>query len=159
MRRTFLIYAIALLSGVILYSCNPSDEKVQKAVETALTTSGIADIGATVKGGVATITGTVESEEAKAAAESAVKSVKSVKSVDNRIEVVVPVKINPDETLATTITDGLKAAGFPDVSVAVANGEVTLTGKVKKADLQKVMEIANGASPAKVINQLTVSKR
>jgi len=156
MRRTLLIYAIALLSGVVLYSCNPSDEKVQNAVETALTTSGNTAIGATVKDGIATITGTVESEEAKAAAESAVKAVKFVKSVDNKIQVVVPVKINPDDTLTTTINEGLKAAGFPDVKVAVSNGEVTLTGDIKKADLQKVMEIANGASPAKVINQLTI---
>lgn len=158
MRRTFLIYTIALLSGVILYSCKPSDEKVQKAVETALTTSGNSAIGATVKDGIATITGTVESEEAKAAAEAIVKATKDVKSVDNKIEVVVPVKINPDDTLTSTINEGLKAAGFPDIKVAVANGEVTLTGDVKKADLQKVMEIANNANPGKVINQLTVKK-
>lgn len=156
MRRTFLIYTIALLSGVILYSCKPSDEKVQKAVETALTTSGNSTIGATVKDGVVTITGTVESEQARTAAEATVKTVKDVKSVDNKIQVVEPVRINPDDTLTTTINDGLKAAGFPDVKVSVVNKEVTLTGDVKKADLQKVMEIANNASPAKVINQLTI---
>lgn len=156
MRRTLLIYVVALLSGVILYSCKPSDEKLQKAVETALTTSGNTAIAGTVKEGVATITGTVESEEAKAAIEAAVKAVKDIKSVDNKIEVVVPVKINPDDTLVTTINEALSAAGFSAVKVAVANGEVTLTGDVKKADLQKVMEIANGANPAKVINQLTI---
>lgn len=156
MRRTVLIYVVALLSGVILYSCKPSDEKLQKAVETALTTSGNTAIASTVKEGVATITGTVESEEAKAAIEAAVKAVKDIKSVDNKIEVVVPVKINPDETLVTTINEALSTAGFKGINVAVANGEVTLTGDVKKADLQKVMEIANGTNPAKVINQLTI---
>lgn len=158
MRRTVLIYVVALLSGVILYSCKPSDEKLQKAVETALTTSENSAITAAVKDGVATITGTVESEEAKTAAETVVKAVKDIKSVDNKIQVVVPVKINPDETLTTTINEALTAGGFTGVKVAVANGEVTLTGDVKKADLQKVMEIANEANPAKVINQLTIKK-
>ncbi len=156
MRKTALIYVIALLSGVMLYSCKPSDEKLQKAVETALTTANTA-VESSVKDGVVTLNGTVDSEEAKAAAEAAAKAVKDIKSVTNNIQVSAPaVTVNPDETLTSTINAALSAGGFSGVSIAVSNGEVTLTGDVKKADLPKVMQIANESKPAKVINQLNI---
>lgn len=156
MRRTALIYVIALLSGLMLYSCKPSDEKLQKAVETAL--SSTEGITPAVKGGIVTLTGTVDSEEAKAAAEAAAKSVKDIKSVTNNIEVVLPPPpVNPDDTLSNTIKDALSAGGFKDVSITVKDGEVTLTGNVKKkADMTKVVQIANQAKPKKVINQIKV---
>jgi osmotically-inducible protein OsmY len=152
MRRIVLI--IALLAGVMLYSCKPSDEKLQKAVETALTAS--TGVTSSVKDGVVTLTGTVESEEAKLAAETAAKAVKDIKSVTNNIQVVVPVVINPDETLLTSINSALSAAGFSGITVTSSNSEVTLTGEVKRADLAKVMQIANESKPAKVINQLKI---
>lgn len=153
MKRLVLILTCALLSGAMFYSCKPSDEKLQKQVETVLSTVQ-SSVTATVKDGVATLTGTVESEEAKAAAEAAVKAVKDIKSVTNNIEVKLPVVINLDETLSTTITNALTTAGFKDVKLAVDSGVVTLTGEAKKADLQKIMQIANEAQPKKVLNQL-----
>jgi len=137
----------------MFYSCKPSDEKLQKQVETVLSAAQSSVNGA-VKDGVVTLTGTVESEEAKAAAESAVKAIKDIKSVTNNIEVKLPVVINPDEVLSTTITTALTAAGYKDVKLAVDGGVVTLTGEAKKADLQKIMQIANEAQPKQVINQL-----
>lgn len=158
MKKILSVIAIALLSGALLFSCKPNDEKLQKEVETALTTvqSGITS---TVKNGVVTLTGTVESEAAKAALEQAAKAVKNIKSVTNDITVQAPapaVVVNPDETLTTTIVSALSAGGFKDVVAVVTSGEVTLTGNVKKADLQKVMQIVNEAKPARVINQLTI---
>ncbi|MFV0332056.1 MAG: BON domain-containing protein [Dysgonomonas sp.] len=153
MKRLVLILTCALLSGAMFYSCKPSDEKLQKQVETVLSTVQ-SSVTATVKDGVATLTGAVESEEAKAAAEAAVKAVKDIKSVTNNIEVKLPVVINPDETLSTTIANALTTAGFKDVKLAVDSGVVTLTGEAKKADLQKIMQIANEAQPKKVLNQL-----
>lgn len=155
MKRSVLVYVCALLTGVMLYSCKPSDDKLQKAVETALTTANSA-VNSTVKDGVVTLSGTVDSEEAKAAAEQAVKAVKDIKSVANNIEVKLPVVINPDETLTTAVNSALSAAGFSGVTVAVKDGEVTLTGDAKKADLAKIMQAANEAKPKKVNNQLTI---
>ncbi len=158
MKRRVLFFAVTLLSCVMLYSCKPSDEKLQKAVETALTATNTG-VTSAVKDGVVTLTGTVDSEEAKAAAETAAKAVKDIKSVSNNIQVVLPpapVVINPDDTLTSTINSGLTAAGFSGITVAVSKGEVTLTGDVKKADLAKVMQIANESKPAKVVNQLKI---
>jgi osmotically-inducible protein OsmY len=153
MKRLVLILTCALLSGAIFYSCKPSDEKLQKQVETVLSATQSSVTG-TVKDGVVTLNGTVDSDAAKTAVEVAVKAIKDIKSVTNNIEVKLPVVINPDETLSATITTALTAAGFNDVKLAVDSGVVTLTGEAKKADLQKIMQIANEAQPKKVLNQL-----
>lgn len=152
----FVLLSVLLLGG--LYSCKPNDQKLQKEVETVLT-SAYQGISSTVKDGVATIQGVVESDEAKAAIEKAISAVKGVKSVVNNISVKKPeppVTINPDEVLTTTITNALSVAGYKGVNVAVADGEVTLTGDLAKSDLTKVMQIANEAKPKKVINQLNL---
>ncbi|MEN9918040.1 MAG: hypothetical protein RL662_476 [Bacteroidota bacterium] len=160
MKKTVLTYACVLLTGAILYSCSPSDEKLQKSAETALTTANVSGVSSAVKGGVATLTGTVDSEEAKVAAEQALKAVKDIKSVTNNIEVVLPapppVVISPDDSLSTVINAAITAAGLNGITVAVKAGEVTLTGDVKKADLKKVMQVANESKPKKVNNQLKV---
>lgn len=155
MRKVIFMMSAVLLSVVLMQSCKPSDEKVQKAVDAVLTAT-VPGVTATVKDQVVTLTGTVESEQQKASAETAVKSVKDVKSVVNNIVVEPPVVINPDDTITTTITTALNAAGFKTVNVSVKDGEVTLTGDVKKADLKKVMQVANESNPKKVINQLNV---
>lgn len=156
MKKSVLVYAFAVLATVVLYSCKPSDSKIQKSVDTALTTLG-ANVSSTVKDGVVSLSGSVDSEEAKVAAEAAIKALKDVKSVTNNIEVKAPaVVINPDDTLTSTINAALKAGGFNTVTVAIKDGEVTLTGNVKKADLAKIMQIANESKPKKVTNQLIV---
>ncbi|MDR0824740.1 MAG: BON domain-containing protein [Prevotella sp.] len=153
MKKLIFILTCILLSGTIFYSCKPSDEKLQKQVETVLAAAQSSVTG-TVKNGVVTLAGTVDSDEAKTAAEIVVKAVKGIKSITNNIEVKLPVVINPDEILSTTITTALTAAGFKDVKLAVDSGVVTLTGDAKRADLKKIMEIANKAQPKKVLNHL-----
>lgn len=59
-----------------------------------------------------------------------------------------------DAELNTKVTDAIK--DYPGVTAAINNGEVTLTGEVKKADLPKLLQAVNATSPAKVNNQLTV---
>ena len=155
MKKLVLFLTCAFLCGAVFTSCKPSDEKLQQQVVSALSAVNSA-INGTVKDGVATLSGTVDSEDAKAAAEAAVKVIKNIKSVTNNIEVVLPVVINPDDTLTSVITTALTAAGFKDLQLAVAEGVVTLTGNAKKADLQKIMQIANEAKPKQVINKLTL---
>jgi len=160
MRKISLIYFVAILSGIFLYSCSADDQKTQNAVVSALSSSGNSTVGATVKDGVATLTGTVQTQEQRASAEAAAKNVKDVKSVNNRIEVVAPAAptptVSPDQTLTNNINQRLSSEGLSGINVSVNNGEVTLTGDVKRADLQKVMEAANAANPTRVVNQLTI---
>jgi osmotically-inducible protein OsmY len=65
-----------------------------------------------------------------------------------------PVEVSGDEALRTGLRDATK--DFPTVSPTVANGEVTLTGTIKRADLPRLMAAVNGLNPKKVNNQLTI---
>ncbi len=150
---------LGITSVVFLFSCRPNDEKLQKQIETVLMASQ-SGVSSSVKDGVVTLTGVVESEEAKMAAEQVAKSVKDVKTVVNNIEVKTlesAVVINPDEVLKTSIITALATAGYKTVEVGIKDVEVMLTGSVKTADRAKVMQIANEAKPKKVTNQLKIN--
>lgn len=156
--RTLLV-----ISGLILMfaACKPSDASIAEAVKGKVTALSPA-ITSEVKDGVVTLAGQVPDDATKAAAETALQGVKGVKSVVNNITVPPPppppVQINPDDVLRKGIDSVFAAKGIRGVSAAVTNGEVVLSGSVKKSDLQKVMQAANELKPKKVLNQMTVTK-
>jgi osmotically-inducible protein OsmY len=146
------IIFLMLTAGIFtLYACKPKDADIQKAIDTALVSMD--GISSNVTEGVVTLTGTVASEEAKAAAETAIKSVKGIKSITNNIQVVLPV-ISGDVVL----TEGLKTAlaAFTGVTGNVKDSVITLTGEIKRDDLQKVIMAVQALRPKKVENQLTI---
>lgn len=161
MKTKLLLGVFVLVAGITFNSCKPSDEKIQKEVATALT--AIPGISAEVKSGVATLTGTVDSDELKANAEKVVAAIKNVKSVVNNIQVVKPepVVISPDDALKNAVTDAITKGGdkFKDVTVEVKDGEVTLTGVVNRSNLEELMQVANEANPKKVNNLLNIRKQ
>lgn len=159
-QRKPILLAFLVGIGVLFYACKPSDAKLQKEVNDKLATAAPGVI-AEVKGGVATLSGEVMDDAAKTTAEDAAKSVKGVKSVVNNVMLTPPpppppVAINPDDILKSSVDSSLNAAGITGVTATIANGEVTLTGTIKKADLRKVMQAANEAKPKKVNNKLTL---
>jgi len=153
-----LLLACLMFTGVCLFACKPNDSKLQQAVNEKLTTTP--GVSATVQDGVVTLSGEVTDETAKQTAEDAAKNVKGVKSVVNNINVKVPppppppVAINPDDILKKTLDSAFAAAGYTGVTVTVANGEVTLDGTARKADLRKIMQVAQETKPKKVKNNL-----
>ena len=161
MRTKLLLCVCVFVAGITLNSCKPSDEKIQKEVATAL--AEIPSISAEVKSGIATLAGTVDSEEIKANAETVVAAIKDVKSVVNNIQVVVPEvpEISPDDALKNTVTEAISKGGnkFKDVTVEVKDGEVTLTGVVNRSNLEELMQVANEANPKKVNNLLNIRKQ
>ncbi|MCL1943215.1 MAG: BON domain-containing protein [Candidatus Azobacteroides sp.] len=160
MKTKILVCAVALLAGISFYSCKPNDEKIQKEVATVL--SSQPTISSEVKNGVVTLSGVVISDEVKAAAEASVKTVKDIKSVVNNIEVKLPEAqapvVTPDDALTTAATAALTAAGFKDVTVSAKDSVIILAGEVKKAELRKVMQIANDLKPKKVDNSQLKTK-
>jgi hypothetical protein len=62
--------------------------------------------------------------------------------------------VSPDDALSQGVTDATK--DFPTVKASVSNGEITLTGNIKRADLQKLMQSLNSLNPKKINNQLTI---
>jgi hyperosmotically inducible periplasmic protein len=147
--------------ALVFAACKPSDAKIEEAVKAKV--SAVAPSATvSVKDGVVTLAGEVMDEAAKSAAQAATEGIKGVKSVVNDLTLPPPppppVVINPDDVLRNSIDSAFKAKGITGITAAVSNGEVTLTGNVKKADLQKVMQAANEIKPKKVVNQMVVSK-
>ena len=160
MKTKLLLCAAVLFAGIAFSSCKPSDKELQKAVTTGISAVSSA-VSSEVKKGEVTLTGVVNSPDLKAAAEEAAKAVKGIKSVVNNIEVQLPAPvITPDQALQTAVSAAISAGGaaFGKVAAAVKDSVITLTGEVKKADLQKVMQIVNGLKPKKVANSLTIVK-
>jgi hypothetical protein len=65
-----------------------------------------------------------------------------------------PVEVAGDETLRRGVTDATK--DFPGVNASVSNGEITLTGNIKRDRLPTLMQSLNTLQPKKINNQLTV---
>lgn len=65
-----------------------------------------------------------------------------------------PVEISTDDQLTNGVKDATK--DFPGVAATVNNGEVTLTGNIKRDRLPTLMQSINSLNPKKVNNNLTI---
>ena len=159
MKMTKILIAVFLSSSVLFFSCKPKDSDVQaKITEKFAATPEVSGASASVMDGVATLSGEVKDDAAKTMAETDAKAIKGVKSVVNNLTttpvMAAPPVVAPDSALTQGVTDATK--DFPGVTAAVANGEVTLTGTIKRADLPKLMQSLQSLNPSKINNQLTI---
>ena len=152
----------AFILFVSLTACNSktSDADVKTSVDNAIAAnSSLSGTYADVKDGVVTLSGQVNDEAAKASAETTAKGVKGVKSVTNNLTVApppaAPVEITADDPLKASVDNTIKA--YPGVVATVKDGVITLTGQIKRADLQKLMQALNTLKPKKIENQLTIN--
>ena len=161
-RKLFSSFFYTICLSVLIISCGPNDEKLGESVRSGITVLD-PNIQVSVKDKVVTLSGEVTDEATKNSAETSVKGIKGVKSVINNItvkpmeQVAPPVAVNADDQIRQSVTSSFSSKNIQGVNVSVANGEVTLTGKVKRADLSKVMQAANESKPKKVINQLSIN--
>jgi osmotically-inducible protein OsmY len=146
---------------VTLAACNSktSDADVKTSVDNAIAAnSNLSGTYTEVKDGVVTLTGQVKDESAKASAETTAKGVKGVKSVNNNLTVApppaAPVEITADDPLKASVDNTVRS--YPGVSASVKDGVITLTGQIKRADLQNLMKSLNALKPKKIENQLTI---
>jgi osmotically-inducible protein OsmY len=146
---------------VTLAACNSktSDADVKTSVDNAIAAnSNLSGTYTDVKDGVVTLTGQVKDESAKASAETTAKGVKGVKSVNNNLTVApppaAPVEITADDPLKASVDNTVRS--YPGVSASVKDGVITLTGQIKRADLQNLMKSLNALKPKKIENQLTI---
>jgi hypothetical protein len=65
-----------------------------------------------------------------------------------------PVQISTDDQLINGVKDATK--DFPGVTATVNNGEVTLTGSIKRDRLPTLMQSIQALQPKKVNNNLTI---
>ncbi len=160
MKKIMFFMVTLLMAGMTLQSCQDTDKRIKDDVDNALKARYSA-VSTSVNDKVVTLTGTLESQTERSSAESVARSVKDVKSVVNNIMVNEPtptVRVDTDGTIRTSLENQLRTAGHNDVKVEVMNnGEVVLSGEVKRADLQKVMQMANETpNVTKVTNNITL---
>jgi hyperosmotically inducible periplasmic protein len=115
------------------------------------------------KDGVVTLTGTVSDDSHKSMAEETVESLPGVKSVNNQLSITgSPASANSDAWLAERVRSTLlfhRSVSYVNTSVAVSNGNVTLTGKASsEAQKQLTTEYAKDVSGVKdVDNQMIIA--
>ena len=156
--RFMTAITLILALGMSVASCKKvNDAEVQKAAQEVLMADpALAGVVVTVQEQVATLTGIVEDEAAKAAAESAVAAVENVKSVVNQIEVVPPAPdySELDAAINAALADAMK--DHATVTATVENGVITLTGEIRERDLPTLMQKLNALNPVQIVNNLTV---
>jgi hyperosmotically inducible periplasmic protein len=156
-----LLPAVALASALAFTGCKPKDSDIKTSVEKKLDANpSTAAVDVMVNDGVATLSGQVADEAAKASAESDAKSVKGVKSVINNTNVTVaaaptqPVTVATDDNLVNSVRDATK--DYPTVTATVSNGVITLNGEIQKNRLPNLMQALNALQPKSIDNKLTV---
>lgn len=162
MKRKISQVALILSTVILTFGMNGCKSAVKDAdLETSVENSiknnpDLTGITVDVKDGVATLNGRVSSESAKSAAATAAADIKGVKSVNNNIivETTAPVEISADESLRNSVRDAIK--DHPGVTADVNDGVITVTGEIKRADLQTLMQKLNALNPKKVENKLTI---
>ena len=151
---------LTLAAALFFVACGKSDADLQKAATDKLTADKVTGVTVAVKDGTATLTGEVADITVKSKAETSVKAVEGIKGVTNNITLkplpTPPPPAGDDKMLEGTINENLKKANITGVTVAVKDGEVTLTGSVSKADQTKVMQAVSSTNPKKIDNKLTV---
>lgn len=153
-RTRGIVTALTLSFAFALTACAPKDADIKAGVDTAI--SGVSGVSVDVTNGVATISGEFADEAARTSTEALVKGVKGVKSVVNNATITPPVVISPDDALRTSVSAAL--AAFPTLTATIADGVVTLTGEIKKADLPLAMQALSALNPKKIENKATVTK-
>ncbi|MDR7212432.1 BON domain-containing protein [Flavobacterium piscis] len=146
--------------AVSLVACTPKDADIEKEISTKL--GDTPEVQVTVHEGVATIVGTCEDGTFKKNIERSVKAVKGVKSVVNNCQFPQPnvepaaaaVIINSDSDLDKSVGKVIKA--YDGVSATVVGGVVTLSGEIKRSQLQPLIQSVQELKPQKVDNKLTI---
>ena len=65
-----------------------------------------------------------------------------------------PVVITADDPLKASVDNTIKP--YPGVNATIQNGVITLTGEIKRADLQQLMAALNSLKPKSIDNKLTI---
>src|SRR5258705_7204356 len=147
---------LTLIAALVGCNRGPNDETLTQLVKAKITADpalATQPVNVSVKEGVVTLAGNVNTGPNKAKAEDLAKSVEGVKSVSNSLIVRSPIvnatppPVSPDLQLRTSVMAGLTKYGITTVSANVVNGEVTLTGDIPREKLQYAMKAATEAPP------------
>jgi hyperosmotically inducible periplasmic protein len=161
MKKAILFLLAAVLAVPAVFAQN--DSEVQAAVQKALSASRFKGIQASVQGGIATLTGTVDVYDTKLNADQKVRHVKGVSAIRDEVQVAGP-EI-PDQELQAKLQKaiaygllGYVPVQFQAITVQVHNGVVELggdaAGPIAASDALAIVENTKGVKD--VINNINV---
>ena len=160
MSRVLVVILSVFILSYLITSCSgkAKDTDVKASIDKAYSTNpDLSSVMVDVKDGTATLSGEVKDAIAKSEAETAAKSVKGVTAVVNNLTITPsppPVSITPDDPLKISVDNTLK--DYPGVTATFNDGVITLTGEIKKTDLQKLLSALHGLKPKNVENKLVI---
>lgn len=151
-------FLITALFGSLLLNMGCSQQSLDKEIKADMVTKtktdlNFAGVSYTVEGGVVTLTGICPSEKSRAEAEKTIKSINIVKSINNQI-IIAPLTLTSDLPLKQSVDSVL--AAYPTIQADVTQQVVTLKGKAKKQETDKLMPAINMLHPAKIDTQLVM---
>jgi len=155
MKISKVLFAVAVIATLGFAACKPKDADLKTTLEEKIATiPELTGVSVNVEDGVATLSGEVKDEEAKAKVSELSKSVKGLKSaVDNTTVAAPPAPVvetpvinATDQALMTGLTDALK--DHPTVTSSVKDGKVTLTGEISKSKWVMLKQTIDKMTPA-----------
>jgi len=154
---------VCLVMSFLLPACGNKDKAISEAIEAKKKEmKELAGLTTTVDKGTVTISGECPDSSGRSMCEQAIAAIPGVKQVVNNMTVApppaapapAPVTISADDELTKSVADIVK--DYPDVRAAVKDGEVTLTGEIKRSSLTRLMQALHTMKPKKINNQLTI---
>ncbi|WP_294323164.1 BON domain-containing protein [uncultured Chryseobacterium sp.] len=164
MKKSIAMAALAIAVSFGSVSCKKkvSDADLQTQATTVVVSNPNASVE--VKDGVAHLSGTFETQQAKDAMIKQLKAINGVKEVMDMATVAPAAAAAPaidtQSAVAPEVQQKVKDAvkDIPGVKVEVVNGELTLTGNVSSSDARKVKESVDALKVGKVNYNYTVTK-
>ncbi|WP_378105653.1 BON domain-containing protein [Chryseobacterium sp. sg2396] len=161
MKKSIAMAALAIAVSFGSVSCKKkvSDADLQTQATTVVVSNPNASVE--VKDGVAHLSGTFETQQAKDAMIKQLKAINGVKEVMDMATVAAAAPaIDTQSAVAPEVQQKVKDAvkDIPGVKVEVVNGELTLTGNVSSSDARKIKESVDALKLGKVNYNYTVTK-
>ncbi len=164
MKKSIAMAALAIAVSFGSVSCKKkvSDADLQTQATTVVVSNPNASVE--VKDGVAHLSGTFETQEAKDAMIKQLKAINGVKEVMDMATVAPAAAAAPaietQSAVAPEVQQKVQDAvkDIPGVKVEVINGELTLTGNISSSDARKVKESVDALKVGKVNYNYTVTK-
>ncbi len=154
-----IIGSTAVVLTLFLASCGPKDTDINADV-TANVHATAPNVSSSVADGVVTLSGQVNDEATRMAAEDAAKKSKGVKSVVNNITIAAPspsVVIAPSGALQQGVVDATK--DFPEVTAVVnADGEIVVSGTVSSDKWKRLKMALDALNPKRVNADVLIIK-
>jgi osmotically-inducible protein OsmY len=161
-RKLSVLVVLVLVLSVLAAACGKKDMDIQKAVQDKLTADGVTGVTATVKDGVATLSGEVKDITVKSKAEASAKTVDGVKSVDSSKLTTAPLPVATpsagDQALKGKIEENWKKAGCVGATVDVKDGVATVNGTVPDAKYATCIQVVSESGAVKPVYNLQKSK-